>query len=292
MKDITTTTTTTTAIAIGILLTVHGSVGDNVSIQGPGGIISSVDLMAKMYPIGAEEDSTEPSFYAIGGSFVAPGDDFLPSRYFGLYKVKDARFDANCTSVDGSVNHCHLVVLNATSCSMSALEGASHYFLPGEDPLTYDMFAYTTTDDGSISNPFWGETELGIIEETDEGVVELFGARDFESNLDFSFKSRSALTDLQSFFNGRAVGVYGKENSLSYCGIFDTVSQVKSDLLEKAYFKRFEEACTSPGLSEEEFIYYDCKYVLSALNEPSSAPELALQFWLLVAIAASQSVIV
>lgn len=251
--------------------------------------MTAVDLMAEMAPIGDEGDSG-PSFYVIGGSFMAPGDDYLPSRFYGMYQVKDVRFDANCESVsgDGSVNHCHVAILDAKSCSASVLEGASDLELPG-DELSYTNFAYTTSDDGSITNPFWGQTEQAILEENNEGVVELFGARDFESNLDFSFRSLGALDDLQSFFGGHAIVVYGKdENSPLYCGILDTVSQEKSDQLEEAYFKRFEEACNSPGLSDEEFTNYDCKYISALKSKPSSAPELALQFWLLVAIVAVQ----
>ena len=226
----------TKAKTIGLLLTSYCArsvVGQNVGFQGPGGIMTAVDLMAEMAPIGDEGDDSGPSFYVIGGSFVAPGDDYLPSRFYGMYQVKDVRFDANCESVsgNGSVNHCHVAILDAKSCSASVLEGASDLELPG-GVLSYTNFAYTTSDDGSITNPFWGQTEQAILEENDEGVVELFGARDFESNLDFSFRSLGALDDLQSFFGGHAIVVYGKdENSPLYCGILDTVSQEKSDQL-------------------------------------------------------------
>ena len=40
--------------------------------------------------------------------------------------------------------------------------------------------------------------------------------------------------------------------------------------------------------SDEEFTNYGCKYVSALKSKPSSAPELALQFWLLVATVAVQ----
>lgn len=242
------------AIVLGAtILSMDVCHADNAVFAGPGGITSAVDVLASMAPVLSTESSADALFYVIGGSFHSPDHD-LPGKYLGMFRMEEGLFDPSCSG-------CHLGVTNASDCSPAALAEASYLSAKSDAEGTplYVKFVFHTDSGGSISNPYWGQSEEATVEVENDGSIKLFGARDFKGNLDFSFHwLATSEIDMQSFTGGKAAVIYGQEGKPKYCGILQAVSQGKSDELEQTYFDEFGQACNALETSSDEYANYAC----------------------------------